>query len=216
MIARLTGTIDTIDRDRAIIDVGGVGYLVRASSRTLGALTTGGSARLLVETVMREDAIELYAFATAEERDWFRLLTTVQGVGMKVALSLLSSLSPAELGRAIAAGDRAISSLGRIDLADTGWANVGAASFATNFVNSMTAVTPTPTPTPTPGTTTAAVTVSAAGSVTETATVTVTPALRCEPFAGAASGVTPRRGACAGRCPRPPDAPASRGPAVPS
>jgi Holliday junction DNA helicase RuvA len=57
---------------------------------------------------MREDAIELYAFATAEERDWFRLLTTVQGVGMKVALSLLSSLSPAELGRAIAAGDRAM------------------------------------------------------------------------------------------------------------
>jgi Holliday junction DNA helicase RuvA len=108
MIARLTGTIDTIDRDRAIIDVGGVGYLVRASSRTLAALTTGGSARLMVETVMREDAIELYAFATAEERDWFRLLTTVQGVGMKVALSLLSSLSPAELGRAIAAGDRAM------------------------------------------------------------------------------------------------------------
>jgi holliday junction DNA helicase RuvA len=108
MIARLTGTIDTIDRDRAIIDVGGVGYLVRASSRTLAALTTGGSARLMVETVMREDAIELYAFATAEERDWFRLLTTVQGVGMKVALSLLSSLSPPELGRAIAAGDRAM------------------------------------------------------------------------------------------------------------
>jgi Holliday junction DNA helicase RuvA len=74
----------------------------------LAALTTGGSARLMVETVMREDAIELYAFATAEERDWFRLLTTVQGVGMKVALSLLSSLSPAELGRAIAAGDRAM------------------------------------------------------------------------------------------------------------
>jgi Holliday junction DNA helicase RuvA len=108
MIARLTGIVDTIDRDRAIIDVGGVGYLVRASSRTLAALITGDSARLLVETVMREDAIELYAFATAEERDWFRLLTTVQGVGMKVALSLLSALSPSELGRAIAAGDKAM------------------------------------------------------------------------------------------------------------
>jgi Holliday junction DNA helicase RuvA len=100
MIARLSGIVDAIERDRAVVDVGGVGYLVRASSRTLGALTGGGAARLLVETIIREDAIELYGFATAEERDWFRLLTTVQGVGAKVALSLLSSLAPAELARA--------------------------------------------------------------------------------------------------------------------
>jgi Holliday junction DNA helicase RuvA len=108
MIARLSGIVDAIERDRAVVDVGGVGYLVRASSRTLGALTGGGAARLLVETIIREDAIELYGFATAEERDWFRLLTTVQGVGAKVALSLLSSLAPAELARAIATGDRAM------------------------------------------------------------------------------------------------------------
>jgi Holliday junction DNA helicase RuvA len=108
MIARLTGIVDAIDRDRAIVDVGGVGYLVRASTRTLGALTPGGEARLLVETIVREDAIDLYAFATSGERDWFRLLTTVQGVGAKVALSLLSALAPADLARAIAAGDRAM------------------------------------------------------------------------------------------------------------
>ena len=108
MIARLTGIVGAVERDRAIVDVGGVGYLVRASSRTLGALAVGAETRVLVETVIREDAIELYAFATAEERDWFRLLTTVQGVGAKVALSLLSALAPADLARAIASGDRAM------------------------------------------------------------------------------------------------------------
>lgn len=106
MIARLTGTIDGLERDRAIVDVGGVGYLVRASSRTLGAFAAGDRATLLVETIVREDAIDLYAFATTAERDWFRLLTTVQGVGAKVALSLLSALSAPELARAIATGDR--------------------------------------------------------------------------------------------------------------
>lgn len=108
MIARLTGIVGAVERDRAVVDVGGVGYLVRASSRTLGALAVGAETRVLVETVIREDAIELYAFATAEERDWFRLLTTVQGVGAKVALSLLSALAPADLARAIASGDRAM------------------------------------------------------------------------------------------------------------
>jgi Holliday junction DNA helicase RuvA len=106
MIARLTGIVDGIERDRAIVDVNGVGYLVRASARTLGALSPGASATLLIETSVREDAIELYGFATAGERDWFRLLTTVQGVGAKVALSLLSALSAADLARAIAQGDR--------------------------------------------------------------------------------------------------------------
>ncbi len=108
MIAKLSGLVDVIERDRAIIDVQGVGYLVRASSRTLGALTTGGAAVLLVETSVREDAIDLYGFATTSERDWFRLLTTVQGVGAKVALSLLSALPPGALARAIATGDRAM------------------------------------------------------------------------------------------------------------
>ncbi len=106
MIARLTGIVDGLERDRAVVDVGGVGYLVRASGRTLGALVAGERATLLVETIVREDAIDLYAFATAAERDWFRLLTTVQGVGAKVALSLLSALSAPELARAIATGDR--------------------------------------------------------------------------------------------------------------
>ena len=108
MIARLTGTIDALERDRAIVDVAGVGYLVRASSRTLSAFAAGDRATLLVETIVREDAIDLYAFATTAERDWFRLLTTVQGVGAKVALSLLSALSAPELARAIATGDRSM------------------------------------------------------------------------------------------------------------
>ncbi len=108
MIAKLSGLVDVIERDRAIIDVNGVGYLVRASSRTLSALTTGGQAALLVETSVREDAIDLYGFATASERDWFRLLTTVQGVGAKVALSLLSALPPGDLARAIAGGDHSM------------------------------------------------------------------------------------------------------------
>jgi Holliday junction DNA helicase RuvA len=108
MIARLTGIVDALERDRAIVDVNGVGYLVRASGRTLGALVAGERATLLIETSVREDAIELHAFATTGERDWFRLLTTVQGVGAKVALSLLSALPAADLARAIAHGDRAM------------------------------------------------------------------------------------------------------------
>ncbi len=91
-----------------MIDVAGVGYLVHASTRTLSALPTPPAmARVLVETQVREDAITLYGFADPAERDWFRLLTTVQGVGAKVALGLLSALSPKDLVGAIAAGDRA-------------------------------------------------------------------------------------------------------------
>ncbi|MBL8702359.1 MAG: Holliday junction branch migration protein RuvA [Alphaproteobacteria bacterium] len=106
MIARLAGIVDAIERDRVVIDVNGVGYLVRASARTLATLQGGARAVLLIETNVREDAIDLYGFATAAERDWFRLLTTVQGVGAKVALSLQSALAPGELARAIALGDR--------------------------------------------------------------------------------------------------------------
>ncbi len=108
MIAQLTGRVEALDAGACVIDVGGVGYLVQASTRTLSVLPQPPAlARLLVETVEREDAIILYGFAETAEREWFRLLTTVQGVGAKVALALLSALSPRELVSAIAAGDRA-------------------------------------------------------------------------------------------------------------
>lgn len=107
MIARLKGVVESIDGDSAVIDVNGVGYLVAASARTLRDLVVGGPATLLVETIVREDAIALYGFLAASERDWFRILTTVQGVGARVALSILSTLAPEEIARAIAAQDRA-------------------------------------------------------------------------------------------------------------
>ena len=108
MIAQLTGRVEALEDGRCIIDVNGVGYLVHASSRTLAALPSSSeAARLLVETHVREDAILLYGFSDPAERDWFRLLTTVQGVGGRVALSVLSALSPGDLAAAIASGDRA-------------------------------------------------------------------------------------------------------------
>ena len=107
MIARLKGIVESIDGDAAVIDVNGVGYLVAASARTLRDLVVGGPATLLVETIVREDAIALYGFLATAERDWFRILTTVQGVGARVALSILSTLAPDEIARAIAAQDRA-------------------------------------------------------------------------------------------------------------
>lgn len=107
MIAKLKGQVDSVDTDSAVVDVGGVGYLVSASARTLRDLAVGGPVTMLVETIVREDAIALYGFLEAAERDWFRILTTVQGVGARVALSILSTLSPNEIARAIAAQDRA-------------------------------------------------------------------------------------------------------------
>ncbi len=108
MIAQLTGLLAAIEPDRCVIDVAGVGYLVLASTRTLAALPHPPErALVLVETQVREDAITLYGFAEAAERDWFRLLTTVQGVGAKVALGVLSVAGPADLAAIIAAGDRA-------------------------------------------------------------------------------------------------------------
>jgi Holliday junction DNA helicase RuvA len=108
LIAQLTGRVEALEDGRCIIDVNGVGYLVHASTRTLAALPSPPEiARLLVETHVREDAILLYGFIDSAERDWFRLLTTVQGVGGRVALSVLSALSPRDLVTAIAAGDRA-------------------------------------------------------------------------------------------------------------
>ena len=106
MIAKLTGKIEQIEADRCVVDVNGVGYLVNASTRTLAALPAGQVASVLVETHVREDAIVLYGFFEAAEREWFRLLTTVQGVGAKVALNILSALSPRDLIGAIQAGDR--------------------------------------------------------------------------------------------------------------
>jgi Holliday junction DNA helicase RuvA len=108
MIAQLTGRIDSLEDGRCVVDVGGVGYLVHASTRTLAALPRPPEiAKLLVETHVREDAIQLFGFTDTTERDWFRLLTTVQGVGPRVALSILSALSPRDLIGAIAARDQA-------------------------------------------------------------------------------------------------------------
>ncbi len=108
MIAQLSGQLAHVEADRCVLDVHGVGYLVQASTRTIAALAPPPeTARVLVETVVREDAILLYGFADAAERDWFRLLTTVQGVGAKLALSVLSGLSTGDLASVIATGDRA-------------------------------------------------------------------------------------------------------------
>jgi Holliday junction DNA helicase RuvA len=107
MIALLNGAIDSTGDNYAVVDVGGVGYLVFASRRTLERLPARGSAvRLLIETHVREDHIHLYGFLDGAERAWFRLLTTVQGVGAKVALAVLSVLPPEELVHAIAAQDK--------------------------------------------------------------------------------------------------------------
>ena len=109
MIARLTGTLAELTADHAVLDVGGVGYLVQASARTLGAIgTIGGEVMLLTEMQVREDSMTLFAFGTAGERDWFRLLTSVQGVGGRVALSILSTLDADELSRAVAGQDKAM------------------------------------------------------------------------------------------------------------
>lgn len=107
MIARLKGIVESVDADAAVVDVNGVGYLVSASARTLRDLVVGDPATVLVETIVREDAIALYGFLETAERDWFRILTTVQGVGARVALSILSTLAPDEIARAIAAQDKA-------------------------------------------------------------------------------------------------------------
>jgi Holliday junction DNA helicase RuvA len=107
MIAKLTGRVDSISRDHAVIDVNGVGYLVHCPARTLSALPPPGeTGSLAVETLVREDAINLYGFSDPAERDWFRLLMTVQGVGARVALALLSALNAADLATAIANEDR--------------------------------------------------------------------------------------------------------------
>ena len=108
MIARLRGTLDTLDEGHAVIDVGGVGYLVACPTRTLAALPRPGEAvDLLIETQVRDDSITLYGFRSGAERSWFRLLQTVQGVGARVALAILSVFGPDDLARAVATQDKA-------------------------------------------------------------------------------------------------------------
>ena len=109
MIARLSGTLAETSADAAIIDVGGVGYLVLASTRTLDALgAIGSDVLLLTEMQVREDSMTLFGFASPGERESFRILTSVQGVGGRVALAILSTFSPDELARAVSAGDKAM------------------------------------------------------------------------------------------------------------
>jgi holliday junction DNA helicase RuvA len=108
MIASLAGVIEQIEPDAAVINVGGVGYLVFCSTRTIGRLPPPGSpARLLIETHVREDHIHLYGFIDTAEREWFGLLTTVQGVGARLALSVLSAVAPERLGLVIFSQDKA-------------------------------------------------------------------------------------------------------------
>jgi holliday junction DNA helicase RuvA len=108
VIAMLAGTVDQAGADDLVLDVGGVGYLVFVSARTRGRLPGRGEAlRLLIETHVREDHIHLYGFADEAERAWFRLLTTVQGVGARLALAILSVLAPEALATAIMAQDKA-------------------------------------------------------------------------------------------------------------
>jgi holliday junction DNA helicase RuvA len=116
MIGRLKGRIDEISEDAAIIDVGGVGYQVFCSSRTLAALSEGQAASLTIETHVREDHIHLYGFPDAAEREWFRLLCSVQGIGSRIGLTILGAHAPSALAQAILAKDaaafRAISGIG--------------------------------------------------------------------------------------------------------
>ena len=109
MIGKLKGIVDSYGEDYIILDVNGVGYQVHCSARTLQALPSPGEAvALSIETYVREDQIKLFGFASDIEREWFRLLQTVQGVGAKVALSVLGTLKASELATAVAMRDKAM------------------------------------------------------------------------------------------------------------
>lgn len=107
MIARLKGLVDSVSADALVVDVGGVGYLVQAATRTLSNMAVGQAVALHIETQVREDAITLFGFAAEAELAAFRALTTVQGVGGRVGLNILSVLSPDQVAHAVAAGDAA-------------------------------------------------------------------------------------------------------------
>ena len=109
MIGKLRGVVDSVGPDFVVIDVHGVGYVAHCSAKTLEGLPRKGeAATLFVETQLRDDQIRLVGFLSEAEREWFRLMLTVQGVGSKVALSVLGTLSPQELASAVAAGDKAM------------------------------------------------------------------------------------------------------------
>ena len=108
MIGKLKGTVDEIAEDHAVVDVHGVGYVAYCSGRTLAKLAVGEAAVLHIETYVREDVLRLYGFATKLEREWFRLLQSVQGVGAKVALAVLSTLTTSDLANAVALQDKAM------------------------------------------------------------------------------------------------------------
>lgn len=107
MIGKLKGIIDSIEETTAIVDVRGVGYEVVCSSRTLAALAVGDAVEMHIETQVRDDAISLFAFPDRQERQWFRLLTTIQGVGGKAALAILGVATPQQLNLSVSSGDRA-------------------------------------------------------------------------------------------------------------
>jgi len=107
MIGKLTGIVDSVSEDHVILDVNGVGYLVSCPASTLSKLQAGANVSLMIETRVTDETIKLYGFSGAEEREWFRLLQTVQNVGARVALNVLSALSSRELERALALSDKA-------------------------------------------------------------------------------------------------------------
>jgi holliday junction DNA helicase RuvA len=107
MIGKLTGIVDHVAADHTIIDVAGVGYLVACPTSTLSRLQAGAAVSLMIEARITDETIKLYGFVTTDEREWFRLLQTVQNVGARVALNVLSALSSRELQRALALSDKA-------------------------------------------------------------------------------------------------------------
>lgn len=105
MIGKITGRVDYVAEDHALIEAGGVGYVVAAAAATLGRLRAGETAALYTELVVREDSMQLFGFSTLAEREWHRLLTSVQGVGARLGLAILGALGPEAVGRALALGD---------------------------------------------------------------------------------------------------------------
>ena len=137
MIGKLRGVIDSYGEDFVVIDVNGVGYVVHCSARTLQALPAQGEAvTLSIETHVREDAIRLFGFTSDIEREWFRLLQTVQGVGTRVALSVLSTLKPADLASAIAMRDKGMVARtpGRSLRITMRWTSISSSASRTNSI----------------------------------------------------------------------------------